>query len=105
SAITVTDMLPSSMTFVSATGVSWTCSATGQIVTCTRSLALAAGSAPSITLTVAMAESPLPAVNNTVTVSTAEHLNPANNTGSESILVASILGVVALVLPSVLTPG
>jgi cytochrome c peroxidase len=105
SAITVTDTLPASMTFVSATGVSWTCSATGQIVTCNRSLALAAGSAPSITLTVAVAESPLPAVNNTVTVSTAEDLNPANNTASDTTLVASIPGVVALVLPSVLTPG
>ena len=105
SAITVTDTLPSGMTFVSASGVSWACSTTGQIVTCTRPLALAAGSAPSITLTVAVAESALTAVNNIVTVSTAEDLNPANNTSTDTTPVASIPGIVALVLPSVLTPG
>jgi cytochrome c peroxidase len=105
SAITVTDTLPSGMSLVSASGVSWTCAATGQIVICTRSLALAAGSAPSITLTVAVAESPLPSVNNIVTVSTAEDLNPSNNTANDTTAIASIPGILAVVSPIVLTPG
>ena len=34
-AITVTDTLPTGLTFVSATGTGWACGAVGQVVTCT----------------------------------------------------------------------
>jgi uncharacterized repeat protein (TIGR01451 family) len=58
-AIVVTDRLPAGLTFVSATGTDWTCSADGQVVTCTRSATaapLASGAAASpITLTVQVA--------------------------------------------------
>ncbi len=54
-AIVVSDTLPAGLEFVSATGTDWTCSAAGQVVTCTRSSTaapLASGSAASaITLT------------------------------------------------------
>ena len=49
--ITVTDTLPSGMTFVSASGVNWTCSASGQVVTCTYNKALGPNlSAPPLTI-------------------------------------------------------
>lgn len=52
--ITVTDTLPSGLDFVSASGTGWTCSASGQIVTCFSDTAIAGSStSPNpITLTV-----------------------------------------------------
>ena len=54
-AIVVKDQLPAGLTYVSATGTNWSCSASGQDITCTRSgsaAALAAGaSADAITVT------------------------------------------------------
>jgi uncharacterized repeat protein (TIGR01451 family) len=52
--VTVTDVLPATLSYVSATGTGWTCGQSAGTVTCTRSDALAVGAAyPSITLTVA----------------------------------------------------
>ena len=54
--LTMTDVLPQGLTYVSATGDGWTCSATGQTVTCTRPDNLAAPeTAPPITLVVEVA--------------------------------------------------
>ncbi|HEX2057316.1 MAG TPA: Ig-like domain-containing protein [Actinomycetota bacterium] len=54
--LTVTDVLPQGLTYVSATGDGWTCSASGQTVTCTRPGNLAPlEAAPPITLLVAVA--------------------------------------------------
>jgi uncharacterized repeat protein (TIGR01451 family) len=51
--ITVTDTLSTALTYTSATGTGWTCSAAGQVVTCTTPGPLAASaSLPPITLTV-----------------------------------------------------
>ncbi|HEX2296383.1 MAG TPA: Ig-like domain-containing protein, partial [Actinomycetota bacterium] len=51
--VTMTDVLPQGLTYVSATGDGWTCSASGQTVTCTRPGNLAAlEAAPPITLVV-----------------------------------------------------
>ncbi|WP_084149999.1 DUF11 domain-containing protein [Picosynechococcus sp. NKBG042902] len=50
--ITVTDTLPTGFTFISGTGSGWTCTASGQNVTCTRSSNLAAGATTSINLNV-----------------------------------------------------
>ncbi|HEY0185610.1 MAG TPA: hypothetical protein VGC09_22640, partial [Rhodopila sp.] len=74
--ITVTDVLPASLTFVSATGAGWTCAeAPAQTVTCTSTTPIAAGSpatptlgAP-ITLTVAVAAAAAPSVINTARAS------------------------------------
>jgi uncharacterized repeat protein (TIGR01451 family) len=55
--VTVTDVLPQGLTFVSATGDGWTCSASGQTVTCTRPGNLGAlETAPDIVLVVAVAQ-------------------------------------------------
>ncbi|WP_081699668.1 S-layer family protein [Picosynechococcus sp. NKBG15041c] len=50
--ITVTDILPTGFTFISGTGSGWTCSASNQLVTCTRSSNLAVGATTSINLNV-----------------------------------------------------
>ena len=49
--VTLTDTLPPTTTFVSATGTGWSCSVSKGVLTCTRS-DLAAGAAPPITLVV-----------------------------------------------------
>jgi uncharacterized repeat protein (TIGR01451 family) len=48
--ITVTDTLPEGMTYVSATGSNWSCSADGQVVTCTLGTGLVAGASRTITV-------------------------------------------------------
>jgi uncharacterized repeat protein (TIGR01451 family) len=71
--ITVTDTLPAGLTFVSGTGTGWTaCTASGQVVTCTRAAAntiAANSSAPAITLTVSVIAAAAPSVSNTASVS------------------------------------
>ncbi|MGZ5571583.1 MAG: beta strand repeat-containing protein, partial [Usitatibacter sp.] len=83
-AITVTDTLPTGLTYVSATGTGWACGAAGQIVTCTTAGALAAGatSANPITLIVAVASVAVPSVINSVTVSGGNE--PAANNGNNT---------------------
>lgn len=83
--ITVTDDLGPGLTFVSATGSGWTCTAAGQSVTCTLSQSLyAGGSLPAITLTVLVAKDATE-VENCATVLTQPtaawpgDVNPAND--------------------------
>src|SRR5207249_4227724 len=64
-AVTVTDTLPAGLTPSSASGTGWTCAIVAQVVTCTRSDALApAGSYPAITITVAVQQSAAGSVTN-----------------------------------------
>jgi hypothetical protein len=49
--LTVTDVIPASLVFQSATGAGWTCNQAAGTVTCTRA-SLAPGAAPPITITV-----------------------------------------------------
>ncbi len=53
--ITVTDALPVGLSFVSGTGAGWSCSASGQTVTCIGSTSIPASGASAITLTVNVA--------------------------------------------------
>ncbi|HKC63993.1 MAG TPA: hypothetical protein VKB86_10165, partial [Pyrinomonadaceae bacterium] len=81
--ITVKDTLPTGETFVSGTGTGWSCSASGQTVTCTNSSAMASGGSSSITLTVALASNIASSVTNTATVdSTTFDTNTTNNSSS-----------------------
>ncbi|MGI8610384.1 MAG: hypothetical protein ACR2MY_14370, partial [Candidatus Dormibacteria bacterium] len=83
-AITVSDTLPSGLTFVSGSGAGWACSAAGQVVTCTRAAGLVTGTNSTVTLVVSVGASAAPSVTNTATANgTAADPNPANNTSSD----------------------
>jgi uncharacterized repeat protein (TIGR01451 family) len=79
-AITVVDTLPASLGFVSAGGSGWTCSASGQTVTCVTSNAVAPLATTSFTLTVNVTAAAYPSVTNSATLSYAGDNNAANNT-------------------------
>jgi uncharacterized repeat protein (TIGR01451 family) len=89
---TVTDTLPTGLTFVSATGTGWTCSNVGQVVTCTNSTAIAASSSGnSISLTVLPAASAVPTVTNNATVSGGGDTVLTNNTTADVTVVQPIV--------------
>jgi len=81
--ITVTDTLPTGLTFVSGTGTGWTCGAAGQAVTCTNPGPLAPTASSAVTLVVPVGTAALPSVTNTATVSTPGDTNAANNSSSD----------------------
>lgn len=87
--VTVTDTLPAGMAFVSGTGTGWSCSASGQVVTCTHAPFLDPGqSYPDITLTVAVGAGVAASTVNTATVSSVSYdINAANNTASDTTVV------------------
>ncbi len=108
--ITVTDTLPASETFVSASGGSdWTCAAAGQVVGCSfNPQLLAAGdTAPPIQLVVVLAASARGTLTNTaaVTGTTADPV-PGNDTASDPATVTSSadLGIVKTDPATTLTP-
>ena len=82
---TVTDTLPAGLTFVSGTGTNWSCSAVGQVVTCTNTIATLANGASlgALTLTVAVAAAAPASITNTATVAgtTIDHV-PGNNSST-----------------------
>lgn len=82
SAITVTDTLPTGLSFVSGSGAGWSCSASGQIVTCTYVPALAAAATTNLTLTVNVGGAAYPTITNTATVSYPGDSDATNNTGT-----------------------
>ena len=91
--ITVTDTLPSGLSYVSGTGTGWSCSAVSGTVTCTNAGPVANGVTMSaITLTVAVASGAVPSVTNSASVSstTFDH-NAANNTGSVNKTVMNLV--------------
>ncbi len=80
--VTVTDALPASLTYRSASGTNWSCSALGQDVTCihTNDGGLAAGaSLPVITLIVDVGNAAAPSVANTASVANANDTVSTNN--------------------------
>jgi uncharacterized repeat protein (TIGR01451 family)/LPXTG-motif cell wall-anchored protein len=81
---TVTDVLPVGLSFQSAVGTGWTCGASGQTVTCTRTTDIAAGAtAPAITLTVGVSPTAPSSVTNTATVANAGDANSSNNSAND----------------------
>ncbi|XHX80722.1 MAG: beta strand repeat-containing protein [Stenomitos frigidus ULC029] len=90
SAMTITDTLQSGLTFVSGSGGGFTCSASGQTVTCTNSNGLAVGTTATINLTVTVAASATGTIANSATVSSGV-ADPiaGNNTSSTGALTVS----------------
>lgn len=104
--VTVTDMLPSGLTFVSGSGNGWSCTANGQTVTCTTSSSvLPASSASIINLTVTPTQTG--SFNNTASV-----LGGGDNTSSTSNTITTVVSnpatpnlVISKVGPSTGTVG
>jgi uncharacterized repeat protein (TIGR01451 family) len=87
--VTVSDQLPASETFTSATGAGWTCHHVGQAVTCTYPGAMAVHYTGTISLKVLLGAAAAPHVSNTATVAGAgTDPNPANNTSTAVVPVA-----------------
>ena len=88
--VTITDTLPVGLTFVSATGTDWTCSALLQVVTCTTNKVVAPlTSAQPITLVVAVLAVAQPSVTNTAVVSGGGEspTTLADNTANDPVVV------------------
>ncbi|MEK6282021.1 MAG: S-layer homology domain-containing protein [Acidobacteriota bacterium] len=85
---TVTDTLPTGLGFVSGTGTGWTCSAVGQIVTCTHAGSIPVGTNEPIDIVVSVAADAAPSVINTASGSTAGDMNAGNNTSNDPTFVA-----------------
>jgi uncharacterized repeat protein (TIGR01451 family) len=86
---TVTDVLPTGMTFVSGTGTGWTCSANGQTVTCTNSTSITPNSSTSISLVVAVASTVTGSVSNTATVANSGDVIAGTNSSTDTMTVNS----------------
>ena len=85
--VTVTDTLPSGLTYVAtgSGGAGWTCSVSSQVVTCTTSAVIAAGATGiGITVNVAVNSTAVPSVTNVASVSGGGET--AGNTGNNSAL-------------------
>jgi uncharacterized repeat protein (TIGR01451 family) len=83
--VTVTDTLPAGLTYNSSSGTGWTCSAAGQVVTCTHAPTINPGaSLPALSLVVNVAQAAAASVTNSVTVSTPSYeLVTTNNTATD----------------------
>jgi len=90
-ALTIVNTLPASLSYVSASGSGWSCGAAGQVVTCSRAGAVAAGaSAPTLTLNVNVMAGISGAVSYTATLSgTGGDGNTANNTIVDNYVIPS----------------
>ena len=78
-AVTYTDTLPANVAFVGASGAGWTCSASGQQVTCTDA-GLASGEQAPLTLNVAAPSSTGTIMNTAAVSSPSSDPSPGNNT-------------------------
>jgi uncharacterized repeat protein (TIGR01451 family) len=83
--ITVTDVLPNGLTFVSGGGGNFTCSATGQSVTCTNTAGLAQNASSAIGLTVLVGGSPTTLSNTASVSSVAGEPNLADNSSTDTV--------------------
>jgi len=79
--IVVSDPLPSTLRFVSASGPGWSCAAQGQNVTCRSPGPIAPGQVSTILLRVRVVAPAGTQITNCATVETAGDTNPANNRG------------------------
>jgi len=90
SAITVTNTLPSDVTFVSASGSGWSCSNAGQTVTCTRASLNSGVTAPALTITAQVTGAITGTITDSVTVSsTTGDPDPNNNTATEDTVIST----------------
>ena len=87
--VTINDTLPFGLTPTSATGTGWTCSVSGQTISCTRSDSLPKSSSyPSLTLSATVLQTAPATVTNTATVAGGGEANLLNDTATD---VASVI--------------
>jgi uncharacterized repeat protein (TIGR02543 family) len=92
--MTVTDDLNAAFTYSTFSGTGWSCSASGQTVTCTNDSAIAQGSSyPELTIDVNVSASAGTPINNSVSVSGAGVASTSSNTDSIAIQPAPLLSV------------
>ena len=88
--VTINDTLPFGISPTGASGLGWSCSVSGQTVSCTRSDVLAAGASyPSITLNALVSQSAPATLTNTATVSGGGEANLLNDTATDTAIVGS----------------
>ena len=81
--VTVVDTLPAGMSYVSASGTNWTCSSSGQVVTCTYRASMAPNTnASPLVLTASVTQAG--SLTNTAQVSGTTDNNASNNTASDT---------------------
>jgi uncharacterized repeat protein (TIGR01451 family) len=80
--ITVTDPLPAALGLVSVEGAGWSCSASGQTISCVTSDSLAVQRGSAITLRVNVSQAAYPSVTNTSRLDYAGDIDPSNNVGN-----------------------
>ena len=86
SPVTVTFPVPDGLTAATAAGAGWTCSATGQTVTCTRSDVLQPGTSyPPLSIGVSVAPGTAGDIPLTVTAATNDDANPQSVTSSDTV--------------------
>lgn len=105
--ITVTDVLPAGLTYVSAAGTGWTCGASAQTVTCTSTTAIAANAnGNAIALTVTAGTAGIPSVTNVASIAGGNQpaLFAGNDTSSDPTFVGG-LKVVKTADKTAVSPG
>lgn len=95
SAVMVTDTLPSGVTFVSASGVSWGCSNDNNfnVVTCVRTDDLLSGATSTIEVVVTAPSETTTLTNSAIVGSSITDFTMSNNSSSESTAVGSVAGL------------
>ncbi len=92
--ITVVDSLPAGLLFTSFSGAGWSCTAVGQVVTCTYATALASGATATVLqLNVTVLASVAPTITNVAVVSGAladQNLSNNRATGTSAVTVRSV---------------
>ncbi|HEV2400268.1 MAG TPA: C25 family cysteine peptidase [Candidatus Sulfotelmatobacter sp.] len=88
--VTIDDTMPLGISPTGASGTGWTCSISGQTVSCTRSDALTAGATyPTITVNALVAQSAPATLTNIATVSGGGEANLTNDTATDVAIVLS----------------
>ncbi len=91
--VTITDSLPAGLTATAATGSGWVTSIVGNVVTASRSDALAAGSSyPALTVTLSVSSTAASSLVNTAQVNGGGELVTTNNSASDTTNIESASG-------------
>lgn len=95
--ITITDVLPTGLTYSSATGTGWTCGNAGQTVTCTSTTVIPlATDGNVVTLNVSVLSTAVPGVTNTASISGGGEPSINNDDNASSDATTVILAAVAV---------